>query len=553
MSSKALERLRELDRREREAKAQQTPPNTPPPTAEGGKSQSIRTTTTANGRDDEIQSMLDSYDLLAEAQRITGESGHQSGDYVAFGSCPICGHRDCFRVYPQTHSWSCYGASNTTGISGGSVLDLWQATGRASDATEAVRMLREATNHPFQPKQHDRGEALSWDDEGEGAAPKLSLPRWQGVQAANPPKRRPCLIDGVLRRGHVGLFSGRAKVGKSWLGLMLCVAVACGVPWLGFEVARGNVLILDPEIDPRSLDQRLHKVCAAMGVDATEADAHITRWSLRGVRKSDGSAPTLDDVAHDLRELQRCDELPQLDLIFVDSMAALMTGDENASRDVRRNFNVLLEIAEITGAGIACSHHQGKTPSAEAADRARGSSAFTDCPDVVLSLDEVFPPSGKPSDFLQDKERALCLTCAGIREFAPPQDVGLIWRYPLHRLDVQGLTSSWKPKSSQSDGGKRTANLNKIKSELRASTCVSVLLSHMLAQGIGADGMAASDAASVVSEATGETVKPQTLKAYVAASDLVDVWQKSANRWRIVPRHLPREPATTPEQGQADI
>ena len=125
----------------------------------------------------------------------------------------------------------------------------------------------------------------------------------------------------------------------------------------------------------------------------------------------------------------------------------------------------------------------------------------------------------------------------------------VIWHWPTHVLDTTGITEGWKPKTSQGDGGKQTANLNKVKSELRACQCVSILLSHMLANGIGADGMAAGDAAQVASEAMGATVKPQTLKAYVAASDLLDVWQKSANRWRVVPRHLPH--AT--EQGQADI
>lgn len=485
----------------------------------------------SSGRDPEIQSMLDGFDMLAEAQAVTGESGRAGGDYVAFDSCPVCGHRDCFRVYPQTQSWACFGASNSTGFTGGSVLDFWQATGRARDNAEAIKLLREATGNA---RKADKGKH-------EGTTPRLLLPRWQGVQAANPPKRRPCLIDGVLRRGHVGLFSGKAKVGKSWLGMQLCVCVATGTPWLGFEVARGNVLMLDPELDTRSLDGRFAKVCAAMGVDASEADRHITRWSLRGVRKADGSAPTLEDVAHDLRELKRCNELPSLDLVFVDSMAALMDGDENASRDVRRNFNTLLEVAELTGASVMCSHHQGKGNGGDrsASDRARGSSAFMDCPDVVLSLDEIEPPSGEASDYIGEGRRALCLTCAGIREFATFPDVHTIWGYPIHLLDTGNLTEGWKPRSSQGGAGKASGDARRLKGEARAARCVAAILARMYAEDAGDDGMSVAEGVRICADA-GERVSPTTLKAYVDESDLLDVHQKSPRRALIVPRHLKR-------------
>ena len=483
-------------------------------------------------RDAELQGMLDAFDLLGMIQADTGEQGHASGDYIAFHTCPVCGHSDDFVFYPETNSWTCFSDSNTSGFAGGTAIDYLQATGRARDNAEAVKLLREAT-----------GNARKTDKEkSKGATPRLLLPRWQGVQAANPPKRRPCLIDGVLRRGHVGLFSGRAKVGKSWLGLQLLVAVACGVPWLGFEVARGNVLMLDPELDTRSLDGRFAKVCAAMGVDASEADRHITRWSLRGVRKADGNAPTLEDVAHDLRELERCGELPQLDLVFVDSMAALMDGDENAARDVRRNFNTLLEIAETTGASVMCSHHQGKgNGDRSAADRARGSSVFTDAPDVVFSLDEIQPPSGEASDYLPDGARALCLTCAGIREFAPFPDVHLIYQYPTHTLDVDGITADWKPKSSQQKAGRASGQSRKDAATLKRLSCEVALLAHFQTHGIGAEGVTAKEAAAICSEALGKSVNGTTLKRLFEdePSASITVYQKSARRCYFVPTHLP--------------
>lgn len=525
------------------------------------KAQSIRTTTTGSTRDDELQSMLSEFDLLAQVQADTGEQGSESGSTIKFHRCPICHHADDFVLYTDTRTWSCFSASNETGISGGTALDYLQATGRAHDATSAVKLLREATNHPYEGKP-DRGEALSWDDEesktdDENQRPKLLLPVWQSVRASSPPKRSPCLVHAVLRRGHIGLFSGKGKIGKSWLGMQLCVAVAAGVPWLGFDVERGNVLMLDPELDPRSLDQRFHKVCAAMGVGATKADERITRWSLRGVRKADGAAPTFDDVAHDLRELRSFDMLPRLDLVFVDSMAALMTGDENSSRDVRSNFNTLLEVAELTGASVVCSHHQGKAQSGDrdAADRARGSSAFVDCPDVVLSLDEVYPPDGKPGDFLPEGARALCLTCAGIREFAPFGDVRLIYEYPLHRLDADGITSDWKPRSGQRDGGGKTAELNKARAETKAAVAQAAILAHLYHEGIeDPEGLTTTEAAKVAADALGKDSLPtKTLRAWLDGSPWLTVWKKSARKHYVCPVHMAPRAEGAPPEGEADI
>ncbi len=52
--------------------------------------------------------------------------------------------------------------------------------------------------------------------------------------AANPPERPEALIEGVLRRGHKMIISGPSKCGKSFLLMALCIAIAEGLPWLGF-------------------------------------------------------------------------------------------------------------------------------------------------------------------------------------------------------------------------------------------------------------------------------------------------------------------------------
>ena len=101
------------------------------------------------GGNDEIKEMLAEVDLLGLIQADTGESGHKSGDRYDFHNCPICGHHECFKFYPLTNTWTCFGASNSTGYTGGSYIDYLLATGRAADVTDAVKQLRGDTNHPY--------------------------------------------------------------------------------------------------------------------------------------------------------------------------------------------------------------------------------------------------------------------------------------------------------------------------------------------------------------------------------------------------------------------
>ena len=340
------------------------------------------------------------------------------------------------------------------------------------------------------------------------------------------------------------MLTGRAKTGKSWAGIALCVAVATGSDWMGFRCEQGNVLFVDPELDPRSLDQRFHAVCDAMGADPTTVSEHVLRWSLRGFMLPNGNPPTSYDLATDVDARLESGKMQRGDvsLIVVDSCSALLQGDENNSLDVRRFHSDLLHIAEALDASVVFVQHEGKAASGDvdAMSRGRGSSSFGDCPDLVLSLVEVFPPSGDRSDFLADGERAFMLECAGIREFPAFEPRRLIWRYPSFSPDFDGVADGWKPKSGAQRGGQASGDTRRVKSETRAYQCTAALLAHMYELGTDpAEGIPATDAAAICSRALGANIKAQTLKGYVEESEYLDVWQRSPQRWAVVARRPP--------------
>lgn len=361
--------------------------------------------------------------------------------------------------------------------------------------------------------------------EGDGAR---LLPPWEPVRVRNPPPRSPVFIDGLLRRGHVLLLAGKGKIGKSWAAIQCGVAVCTGGEWLGHRCEAGNVLYIDPELDPPTLDNRISNVCEAMGADPREAEFHLTKWSLRGV-----AGISIDAIARDLEQYA----IPgQFDLIILDTASAFIVGDENSSIDVRRFFSTVLQVAKFTGAAVLIVHHFGKGAAGDrsAADRPRGSSVFLDSPDAALTLTEVFPPSGEPGDYLEEDARALILEAGGVREFTTPAPVRLIFSFPIHRLDTDGITDGWKPHSSQQNGGRKTADTNKAKAEASGANTRARLMAHFYTNGIGADGLPIKEAAEVAG------VDVKTLESHLSGCELFEIVSDSPRKRRVRAKEPPR-------------
>lgn len=383
--------------------------------------------------------------------------------------------------------------------------------------------------------------------------PSLRLPTWHSVRATNPPKPAPELVEGLLRVGHTGLLVAKAKSNKSWAMVALCIAIATGGEWLGHKCVQGASLFLDPELDPKSTDRRFALVADAMGVDRSLVEESVIRWSLRGALTDKGMAPTIADVAHDLEELVAAGTIRcgQFSLVVVDSCSALLPGDENAAPDVRAFHGWLLRISELLGASVFAVHHEGKVNSGDvdAIDRGRGSSAWSDCFDLVLSLAETFPPNGSASDYLGDGKRAFTLEVAAIREFPLVQPERLVWSFPCLSLDTDGTTADWKHRSGQQTGGQRSGDGRKARAEQRAARCESAVLARMYRDGIGDEGLPLQDAMDACADLLGEDVPAATLKRYAEKWELLDLYKPSPRRCVVVARHPQKrgQPLPLPE------
>lgn len=198
------------------------------------------------------------------------------------------------------------------------------------------------------------------------------------------PPLAPCLIEGVLRKGHKMLISGPSKAGKSFALIELCIAIAEGSSWFGMKCAQGRVLYVNLELDPASCLHRFKDVYNALGIAASHID-NIDIWNLRG------KAVPMDKLAP---KLIRRAEKKGYTAVVIDPIYKVITGDENSADQMALFCNQFDKICnELKAATIYCHHHsKGSQANKNAQDRASGSGVFARDPDALLDLIELEVP-----------------------------------------------------------------------------------------------------------------------------------------------------------------
>ena len=96
------------------------------------------------------------------------------------------------------------------------------------------------------------------------------------------PEMRPVVVDGILRRGETANIIAAAKVGKSHLAHGLAWCIVTGIPWLSHDVTKGRVLIIDNELHPETLANRLDWIANKLMIDKADYTDSIDVISLRG-------------------------------------------------------------------------------------------------------------------------------------------------------------------------------------------------------------------------------------------------------------------------------
>lgn len=237
------------------------------------------------------------------------------------------------------------------------------------------------------------------------------LPEPESIEAVwhSLPELAPPLIENILRQGHKMLLSGPSKAGKSFALIELCICLAEGKPWLGFDCAKGRVLYVNLELDRASCLHRFKDVYEALGY-TPENLGNIDIWNLRG-----RSVP-MDKLAPKL--IRRAAKKNYI-AIIVDPIYKVITGDENSADQMAHFCNQFDRICtELGCAVIYCHHHsKGAQGGKRSMDRASGSGFFARDPDALLDLIEL---SVSENCRKQELNNALCRLCL---KYLESQDV----------------------------------------------------------------------------------------------------------------------------------
>jgi hypothetical protein len=249
--------------------------------------------------------------------------------------------------------------------------------------------------------------------------------RTGGIQSAaklakQHPDMRPEVIGDLLRQGETMNVIGASKAGKSWLIHGLAVAVANGIPWLGRDVSQGKVLIIDNELHPETLSNRIQAVAAAT-LTGTDFDDHkrpastemIDLLPLRGV-----------SVDFDVYGLyRRLASVPHgtYRMICIDALyRAIPVGtSESDNAQMMQVYNCLDRIAEMTGASLVLNHHatKGDQSGKAVTDVGSGAGSISRATDTHVVI--------RPHE---DDE--LCVLEAVCRSLAPPQARSIRFEWP---------------------------------------------------------------------------------------------------------------------------
>ena len=191
---------------------------------------------------------------------------------------------------------------------------------------------------------------------------------------------REWLVQGILPKGEVVLFTGDGGLGKSLVMLQLMVAQATGTPWLGMPVQKGRSFGLFCEDDEAELHRRLADITAASFTNFEDLFP-MRLWSPKGqdqalwlppmAGRKGGNTEVFEAVLEYLKSFEP-------DLVVLDTIGQLFGGNENARAEVTPFVNGCAgRIASETGATVVLVGHPSKSASGEHGAGYSGSTAWS--------------------------------------------------------------------------------------------------------------------------------------------------------------------------------
>ncbi len=270
----------------------------------------------------------------------------------------------------------------------------------------------------------------------------VELPKPVGIATliSDHPQLSEPIIDGLIRRGETANIIAAPKVGKSWLAYALALCIAMGYSWLGrFLCRRGRVLLIDNELHPNTLANRIPLAAGGISIRQEEYVDNLDVITLRG---------RLTDLYGIDRILEPV-ETGRYDLVILDALYRALPANmsENDNATMAMLFNKIDQITERLGCAWVNIHHAAKGEQGQKAitDVGAGAGAQSRAADAHIVLRQ------------HDEDGAVVLE-AVVRSFPPVEPLPLRWTFPVWRPDesldptkVRGRMTKQEERQSDKD------------------------------------------------------------------------------------------------------
>lgn len=190
----------------------------------------------------------------------------------------------------------------------------------------------------------------------------------------------------ILREGCLAILGGESKAKKSWFSLAFAMHAVAELPFLGIPIEAGDsprrAVVLDYELMEGNIMSRFLALSEKFEGDADAMNAIWKQVEIRCHRSI---------VAEDVDWIGYCcaviEQASRGDIVIVDCLQALPTGDVNDPREVRRVLGRLQAAATASGACVIVVDHFNKSGEAKGMNRLSGSMAKAATPDAILLLE----------------------------------------------------------------------------------------------------------------------------------------------------------------------
>ncbi|SMQ74280.1 RecA-family ATPase [Altererythrobacter xiamenensis] len=199
--------------------------------------------------------------------------------------------------------------------------------------SERLQALAESYREPLSPESLGRDSLL----------PLADLASWANARA----KPKAHLWAGRIAKDEVAKLDGPGGSNKSTAGHQLVICRAAGLPFLGEDVEPGNSIYATAEDDFDRLQWVHERQCANLGIDPQSLVGKVHLSSVRG--RLNNELATFDgqgriEPTRTFEELKDTIDATGSDLVVLDNVAHLFTGNENDRAQVTAFINLLYSL-----------------------------------------------------------------------------------------------------------------------------------------------------------------------------------------------------------------